>query len=116
MLADGYYPISIEKIRVKEISIKNHKYYFFNEMINIKNLDLEKKWRKIKDLIRSINNNSDDYEVKYMKIKFSSNDDLPLKRTLELHKIIIVVRFVFHEDRKYDPQIFLHEHLYKLAE
>ena len=28
--------------------------------------------KKIKDLIRSINNNSDDYDEKYMKNKFSS--------------------------------------------
>ena len=31
-----------------------------------------------------------------MKIKFKSNDDLPLKKTVELHAMIIVVRAVFH--------------------
>ena len=44
----------------------------------------EELWNKIRDLIRSITNNSDDYDEKHMKIKFNSNDDLPLKKTLEL--------------------------------
>ena len=30
---------------------------------------------KIRDLIRSITKNSDDYDEKYMKIKFNSYDD-----------------------------------------
>ena len=59
----------------------------------------EELWKKIKDLIRSINNNSDDYDKTYMKIKFSSDDDLPLKRTLKLRNIIIVVRSIFHEGK-----------------
>ena len=47
-----------------------------------------------------------------MKIKFSSDDDLPLKRTLEFHNIIIVVRSVFHGDNKCYQQIFLDKFLY----
>ena len=39
-------------------------------------------WRKIKDLIRSTNKSQDDYDEIYMKIKFNSDDDLPLKKTL----------------------------------
>ena len=39
-----------------------------------------KVWSKIKDLIRSANNNSDDYDEKYMKIKFNADDDLLLIR------------------------------------
>ena len=40
-------------------------------------------------------NNSDDYDKKYMKIKFNSDDDLPLKKTLKLCNMVIVVRSVF---------------------
>ena len=58
----------------------------------------EKLWKRIKDLIRPINNNSDDYDKKYMKIRFSSDEDLPLKKILELHDIIIVVRSVFDDN------------------
>ena len=53
---------------------------------------------KIRDLVRSISNNSGDYDQKYMKIKFNSDDDLPSQKILELCEIIIVLRSVFHED------------------
>ena len=62
--------------------------------------------KKIRDLIRSITNNSDIYDDKYMKINFNLNDNLPLK-PLELQNIIIVVRFVFHEDNKCYRQVFI---------
>ena len=52
-------------------------------------------WNKIRDLIRSITNNSDNYNEKYMKMKFNSNDDSPLKKTLEHHNMILIVRSVF---------------------
>ena len=71
-------------------------------------------WNKIRDLIKSITNISDDYDEKYMKIKCNSDDDLLLKKMVELHNMIIVVRFVFHEENKYYPQDFLDECLYKL--
>ena len=58
-------------------------------------------------------NNSDNYNERYMKIKFISDDDLPLKKTLELHNLVIVVISVFPED-KYYVQVFLDECLYKL--
>ena len=37
----------------------------------------EKLWSKIRDLIRSKTNNPDDYDEKYMRIKFKSDYDLP---------------------------------------
>ena len=63
-------------------------------------------WSKIKDLISSITKNSDDNDEKYMKIKFNSDDKLPLNKAIEIHSMIIVVRAVFHEN--------LDECLYKL--
>ena len=71
-------------------------------------------WIKTKDLIRSITKNSDDYDEKYMKIKFNSDDVLPLNKAVEIHTITIAVRAVFHENKKYYPQVFLDECLYKL--
>ena len=41
-----------------------------------------------------------------MKIKFNSNDILPLNKMLKLHMLAVIVRFVFEEDRKYYPQVF----------
>ena len=49
-----------------------------------------------------------------MKIKFNSDDDLPLKKTIEIPTMKIVVRAVFHENNKYYPEIFLDECLYKV--
>ena len=36
----------------------------------------EELWIKIRDLIRPITKNSDDYDEKYMKIKLNSDDEL----------------------------------------
>ena len=38
----------------------------------------EELWSKIRNLIRSVTKTSDDYDEKYMKIKFNSDDELPL--------------------------------------
>ena len=72
----------------------------------------EELWSKIRDLIRSIIKNSDDYDEKYMKVKFNSDDDLPINKMIEIHKVAIVVRAVFHENNKY-VQVFS-ECLYEL--
>ena len=74
----------------------------------------EELWSKIKDLIRLITKNSDDYDEKYMKIKFDSDDNLPLNKTIEIILVTIVVIAVFHENNKYYPQDFLDECLYKI--
>ena len=60
------------------------------------------------------NTMNDEYDEKYMKIRFNSEDDLSLKKTIELRNMIIVVKTVFQEDSKYYPQVFLDEFLYKL--
>ena len=49
-----------------------------------------------------------------MRIKFSSADDLPLNKIQKLHMLTIIVRFVFEEDGKYYPQVFLDECLYEV--
>ena len=43
-----------------------------------KNKKHEKLWSKIRNLIQSITKNSDDYDEKYIKFKFKSDDELPL--------------------------------------
>ena len=79
-----------------------------------RNKKYEKLWIKIRDLIRSITKNSDDYNEKYMKIKFNSDDELPLNKRTETLTMTIVVRTIFYENNKYYPQVFLDEYLYKL--
>ena len=74
-----------------------------------------KLWDEIKYHIQTIKvDKSSEYEEDYMKIKFNSDDDLPLSKTLRLHNLTIIVRFVFGEDGKYYPHIFLDEYLYEV--
>ena len=40
----------------------------------------EELWSKIRDLIRSITKHADGNDEKYMKIKFNSDDELPLNK------------------------------------
>ena len=58
----------------------------------------EQLWSKMRVLIRSIAKNSDKYDENYMKIKFNSNDELPLNKTIEIRSMIIVVRTSFHDN------------------
>ena len=50
-----------------------------------------------------------------MKIKFNSDDDLPLNKLLKFHAMTIIIRFVFEEDGKLYPQLFLNDTFYKLV-
>ena len=54
----------------------------------------------------------DDYDEKYMKIEFDSDDNLCLNKTIAIPIVTIVIRAVFLENDKYYPQVFLDESLY----
>ena len=41
-----------------------------------------------------------------MKIKFDTDDELPLSKTTKIPTKAIVFRAVFHENNKYYPQFF----------
>ena len=73
-----------------------------------------KLWDKTKKLTDKVDDKPGEYEKDYMKIKFNSDDDLPLNRILKLHNLTIVVSSVFQENGKYYPQVFLDECLYEL--
>ena len=49
-----------------------------------------------------------------MKIKFNSDGELPLNKTIEIHNVAIVVRAAFRENNKFYPHVFLDECLYEL--
>ena len=67
----------------------------------------EKLWIKIRDLIRSITKKSDVYDEKHMKIKFNSDNELPLNKGVEILNKGVVVTAIFLENNKYYPPIFL---------
>ena len=68
----------------------------------------------IRDKIKEINSDECDYEKDYMKIKFNSDDDLPLSKPLKFHNMTLIIRSVFEEDGKLYPQVFLDETLHEL--
>ena len=171
--------------KVKQIEIKNRTYYFYNDMINLKNfesnlLKIDKKhykgidiyyigyitikkigdcenihsvnplyllvnhasgyieekngnkylifdsvdenkevlkkyadvWDGIKNKIKAINGGKEnDYRKDYMKIKFNSDDDLPLNKPLKFHAMTIIIRSVFEEGGKLYLQVVLDDAL-----
>ena len=68
---------------------------------------------KIRDLIDQIKK-SDDYDEKYMKIEFDSNDKLLLNKLIQIPVMAIVVRGIFYQNNKYYPQVFLDKCMYKI--
>ena len=61
-----------------------------------------KLWDEIKYHIETINaGKSGEPDKDYIKIKFNSDDDLPLNKTLKLHMLTIIVRSFFEEVGKY---------------
>ena len=62
----------------------------------------EELWiNKIRALVRPVTKKSDDYDEQYIKIKFDSDDELPLNKTIEIPTLSIVVRAIFHENNNY---------------
>ena len=49
----------------------------------------------------------------YMKIKFESNNILPVNKDVNIHIATIVIRAIFAKDGRYYPQLFLDDGLYK---
>ena len=93
-------------------------YLIFNDSID-ENKELLKTyadvWNGIKNKIKAINDDEENnYEKDYMKIKFNSGDDLPLNKPLKFHIITTIIRSVFEEDGKLYPQVFLDDTLYEL--
>ena len=70
-------------------------------------------WNGIKGQIKKINNDSvGEYDKDYMKIKFDSDDNVPLKKVLKFHVLTVIIRNVFEKDGKYYSQMFLDDCLY----
>ena len=83
----------------------------FDNSVN-ENKELLKKyadiWDGIKNEIKTINGGKeDDYGKDYIKIRFNSDDDLPLSKPLKFSIMSVVVRHVFKEDGKLYPQFLL---------
>ena len=60
----------------------------------------------IRKKIKKISGDKCDYEKDYIKIKFNSNDDLPLTKALKFHNITITIRSVLEEDGNFIRKFF----------
>ena len=71
-------------------------------------------WEGIKKEIETINTSEKiEYEEDYMKIRFKSNDHLPLNKPIKLRLLTIIIRSVFSENGKFYLQLFLHDASYE---
>ena len=72
-------------------------------------------WRVIKDQIKKINDGKlGEYGKDYMKIKFNSDDNLPLNKALKSRILTIIIKTIFEEDGKYYPEIYLDDCFYEI--
>ena len=82
------------------------------------NKELLKKYSSVFDgLIDEIKKIDDDwleYTKDYTKIKFNSDDNLPLNKPLKFYNMTVTIRCVISEENKLHPQVFLDDTLYSL--
>ena len=79
--------------------------------------DYTELWNEIKEHIELISGNKViKYSRDFMKIKFESDDDLPLGKIINFPVCVIIAKGVFEEDSKYYPQVLLHECFYEYEE
>ena len=71
-------------------------------------------WNGIKNKIEEVSSDECDYEKDYIKIKFNSDDGLPLNKQLKFHLMTITIRSIFEEVDELYPQVLLDDTLYEL--
>ena len=88
------------------IEEKNENKYLIFDSVD-ENREVLKKyadvWDGIKTKIKAINGGEENL---MQKIKFNSENDLPLNKPLTFHATTIIIRSVFKEDGKLYPQLF----------
>ena len=72
-------------------------------------------WNGTKDCIEKINDTkSGEYDKDYMKIKFNSDEDIPLNKQLSFLSLTVIIRNIFENDGKCYPQFFLYDCFYEV--
>ena len=73
-------------------------------------------WEGVKKEIKTINGGQKlEHGKDFKKIRFETNDDLPLNKPIKLRLLTIVIRSVFNEDGTFYPQLLLDDVLYELV-
>ena len=89
-------------------------------IISFENGDIIQKYQEvfdgIKEIIKKINDYGQPikYGDSYMKIKFNTDDNIPLNKIIYFPTITIIIRSVTKKDDKYYPQLFLDDCLYEV--
>ena len=96
--------------------INEDKYLIFDDTFENKKLleTYDDVFNGIMDKIKKIDGDWLENGKDYMKIKFNSHDNLPLNKQLKFYNMTVTIRYVFSEDNKLYPQVFLDEALYSL--
>ena len=68
----------------------------------------------IMDEIKKVDDDWLEYSKECMEIRFSSDDNLWLNKSLKFYNMTVTVTCVFSEDNKLYPQVFLDEALFNL--
>ena len=99
---------------IKEVN--EDKYLIFDD--TYENKELLKRYGDVFneriDKIKKIDDDWFEYSKGYKKIKFNSDDNLPLNKPLKFHNMTVTIRCVFSEDDKLYPQVFLDGALFSL--
>ena len=99
---------------IKEIN--KDKYLIFDD--TGKNKELLEKYddvfSRIMSKIKKIDDDWLEYSQGYKKIRFNSDDNLSLNKTLKFHTITVTIRYVISENNELYPQVFLDEALFSL--
>ena len=125
--------------KIKQINIKNQTYYLYNDIMMIKDTKSQFKkgtsdnvWYLIisgdADILRKFANIWEtlgakieentggivQYGKDYMRIKFESNDNLPIDKIVNIGLATIIIRSVFAQNGKFYPQLFLDDALHNI--
>ena len=75
----------------------------------------EKVWEGVKKKIKTFNGDEKtEYGKDFLKIRFKSNDDVPLNKPIKLRLLTIIMRCVISGDGKFHPQLLLDDALDEL--
>ena len=108
--------LMINKIKGHFEEVDGDKYL----IISSENGDIMQKYQevfdRIKEIIKKINGYSQPikYDDNYMKIKFNTDDNIPLNKIIYFPMITLIIRSVTQKDVKYYSQIFLDDCLYEV--
>ena len=88
-------------------------------IISSENGHMIQKYQEVFDGIKEIIKKNDynqpiKYDDNYIKIKFNTDDNIPLNKIIYFPTITIIIRSVTQKDGKYYPPLFLDEFLHEV--